>query len=70
NAVNRNNASIIKWGKESTRGKEASEALSINLNRQAIAAGELERAEQALSQTKSFVTLATAKLNGEMITGA
>lgn len=69
-AVNRNNASIIKWGKESTRGKEASEALSINLNRQAIAAGELERAEQALSQTKSFVTLATAKLNGEMITGA
>ncbi|EMG6526519.1 tape measure protein [Providencia rettgeri] len=69
-AVNRNNTSIIKYGKESTRGKEATEALSINLNRQAIAAGELERAEQALSQTKSFVTLATAKLNGEMITGA
>lgn len=68
-AVNRNNTSIAKYGKESKIGKEASEALSINLNRQAIAAGALERAKQSLSQTESFVTLATAKLNGEMLTG-
>lgn len=64
------NKEIRNFGLESTRGREAAEAMKLVLNDQAIAAGELERAKQRLSQAESFVTLATAKLNGEMLTGA
>ncbi|MES0686746.1 tape measure protein [Providencia stuartii] len=64
------NREIKRFELSSRRGREASEALNIVLNDQKIAAGELERAQQRLSQAKNFVTIATAKLNGEMLTGA
>ncbi|MEX9295310.1 tape measure protein [Providencia alcalifaciens] len=64
------NKEIERFGLKSRRGREASEALKLTLNDQAIAAGELEKAKQRLSQTESFVTLGTAKFNGELLTGA
>ncbi|MCW2254092.1 tape measure domain-containing protein [Providencia alcalifaciens] len=64
------NNEIYNFGEKTRRGREASEALKLTLNDQAIAAGELEKAKQRLSQTESFVTLGTAKFNGELLTGA
>ncbi|EJD6614058.1 hypothetical protein M0L22_RS11855 [Providencia rettgeri] len=64
------NKEIENFKLRSTRGREAAEALKLVLNDQAIAAGELERAKQRLSQAESFVTLATAKFNGELLSGA
>lgn len=64
------NREIKRFGLSSRRGREASEALNIVLNDQKIAAGELERAQQRLSQAKNFVTIATAKFNGELREGA
>ncbi|EPG9811887.1 TPA: tape measure protein [Providencia stuartii] len=64
------NREIKRFELSSRRGREASEALNIVLNDQKIAAGELERAQQRLSQAKNFVTIATAKFNGELREGA
>ncbi|MDT7051916.1 tape measure protein [Providencia stuartii] len=64
------NREIERFGLSSRRGREASEALNIVLNDQKIAASELERAQQRLSQAKNFVTIATAKFNGELREGA
>ncbi|MGG4606958.1 tape measure protein [Providencia sp. Me31A] len=63
------NKEIYNFGEKTRRGREASEALKKTLNDQAIAAGELEKAKQRLSQTESFVTIGTAKFNGELLTG-
>nr|MDN0012585.1 hypothetical protein [Providencia stuartii] len=63
------NREIERFGLSSRRGREASEALNIVLNDQKIAASELERAQQRLSQAKNFVTIATAKFNGELREG-
>ncbi|ENH4338890.1 tape measure protein [Providencia stuartii] len=63
------NREIKRFELSSRRGREASEALNIVLNDQKIAASELERAQQRLSQAKNFVTIATAKFNGELREG-
>ncbi|EPP7629127.1 tape measure protein [Providencia rettgeri] len=68
--INRYNETIKNYGTNTRRGREAAEALKLTLNDQAIAAGELEKAKQRLSQTESLITLGTAKFNGELLTGA
>lgn len=69
-AVNKNQKAIRDYGKSSTIGKEATAALAINLDRQAIAAGELDRAQQRLSQTQNMIRMGRAQLNGELLKGA
>ncbi len=69
-AVNKNQKAINDYGKSSTIGKEATAALAINLDRQAIAAGELDRAQQRLSQTQNMIRMGRAQLNGELLKGA
>nr|ELR5135870.1 hypothetical protein [Providencia rettgeri] len=68
--INHYNQTIKNYGTNTRRGREAAEALKLTLNDQAIAAGELEKAKQRLSQTESLITLGTAKFNGELLTGA
>ncbi|MEQ5315758.1 tape measure protein [Providencia vermicola] len=68
--INRYNETIKNYGINTRRGREAADALKLTLNDQAIAAGELEKAKQRLSQTESLITLGTAKFNGELLTGA
>ncbi|WP_265494890.1 tape measure protein [Providencia heimbachae] len=68
--INRYNETIKNYGTNTRRGREAADALKLTLNDQAIAAGELEKAKQRLSQTESLITLGTAKFNGELLTGA
>lgn len=69
-AVNKNQKAIRDYGKSSTIGKEATAALATNLDRQAIAAGELDRAQQRLSQTQNMIRMGRAQLNGELLKGA
>ncbi|WP_082981233.1 tape measure protein [Morganella psychrotolerans] len=69
-AVNRNKKAVDDYGKSTRAGKEAAAALAINLDRQAIAAGELDRAQQRLSQTQNMIRMGRAQLNGELLKGA
>ena len=69
-AVNRNQQTVERYGESTRAGKEAAAALAINLDRQAIAAGELDRAQQRLSQTQNMIRMGRAQLNGELLKGA
>lgn len=69
-AVNRNQQTVVRYGESTRAGKEAAAALAINLDRQAIAAGELDRAQQRLSQTQNMIRMGRAQLNGELLKGA
>lgn len=69
-AVNRNQQTVDRYGESTRAGKEAAAALAINLDRQAIAAGELDRAQQRLSQTQNMIRMGRAQLNGELLKGA
>ncbi|MBC4002244.1 tape measure protein [Morganella morganii] len=69
-AVNRNQQTVERYGESTRAGKEAAAALAINLDRQAIAAGELDRAQQRLSQIQNMIRMGRAQLNGELLKGA
>lgn len=68
-AVNRNELTVKRYGESTRAGKEAAAALAVNLDSQAIAAGELDKAQQRLSQTQNMIRMAQAQLNGEVLKG-
>lgn len=68
-AVNRNELTVKRYGESTRAGKEAAAALAANLDSQAIAAGELDKAQQRLSQTQNMIRMAQAQLNGEVLKG-
>ncbi len=60
---------IDNWGKGTTRGRQAADALSSALDDQYIAADALEKAQKRLSQTQSAITLGQAQLTTGLKTG-
>ena len=60
---------IDNWGVNTTRGRQASEALSGAMDQQNIAAEALEKAQRRLSQTQSAITLGQAPLTTGLKTG-
>lgn len=60
---------VERYGTNTTRGRQASAALSGALDEQAIASDNLERANKRLSQTNSAVYMGQAKLTGGMRQG-
>jgi len=60
---------IDNWGVNTTRGRQASEALSGAMDQQNIAAETLEKAQRRLSQTQSAITLGQAQLTTGLKTG-
>ncbi|HHN5637513.1 tape measure protein [Enterobacter hormaechei] len=67
-AVKNYNREIGRYG-NTTRGREAAEALSGAQNRLAIATFELEKAQNRLSQTQNAINIGQATLNGTMRQG-
>ena len=53
---------IDNWGKGTTRGRQAADALSSAMDDQYIAADALEKAQKRLSQTQSAISLGQAQL--------
>lgn len=68
-AVQRQEREIANWGTNTTRGRQAAEALGGAQDKLAIAALELERAQNRLSQTQSAINIGRATLNGTMRQG-
>ncbi|WP_241575024.1 tape measure protein [Rosenbergiella nectarea] len=60
---------ILNFGTNTTRGKQAADALKGALNQQSIAAANLDDAQRRLSQTQSLIDLGRAQLNGTMQQG-
>lgn len=60
---------IDNWGTGTTRGRQASEALSSAMDNQSIAAEALEKAQRRLSQTQSAIGLGQAQLTTGLKTG-
>lgn len=60
---------IDNWGKGTTRGRQAADALSGAMDDQYIAADALEKAQKRLSQTQSAITLGQAQLTTGLKTG-
>ncbi|MCE9887857.1 tape measure protein [Kluyvera intermedia] len=60
---------INNWGTNTTRGKQAAEALGGAQDKLAIAALNLERAQNRLSQTQNAINIGRATLNGTMKQG-
>lgn len=68
-AVQRQEREIVNWGTNTTRGRQAAEALGGAQDKLAIAALELERAQNRLSQTQNAINIGRATLNGTMRQG-
>ncbi|HFI1088397.1 TPA: tape measure protein [Enterobacter hormaechei] len=68
-AVQRQEREIANWGTNTTRGRQAAEALGGAQDKLAIAALDLERAQNRLSQTQSAINIGRATLNGTMRQG-
>ena len=68
-AVQRQEREIASWGTNTTRGRQAAEALGGAQDKLAIAALELERAQNRLSQTQNAINIGRATLNGTMRQG-
>ncbi|WP_417028374.1 tape measure protein [Citrobacter sp.] len=68
-AVQMQEREIANWGTNTTRGRQAAEALGGAQDKLAIAALELERAQNRLSQTQSAINIGRATLNGTMRQG-
>ncbi len=68
-AVQRQEREIANWGTNTTRGRQAAEALGGAQDKLAIAALELERAQNRLSQTQNAINIGRATLNGTMRQG-
>ena len=60
---------ITNFGTNTTRGRQASEALQGALDDQSIAAANLDKAQGRLSQTQSAVNIGHAQLNGTLLQG-
>jgi hypothetical protein len=67
-AVQRQEREIANWGTNTTRGRQAAEALG-GADKLAIATLELERAQNRLSQTQNAINIGRATLNGTMRQG-
>ncbi|EIT1923724.1 tape measure protein [Salmonella enterica] len=68
-AVQRQEREIANWGTNTTRGRQAAEALGGAQDKLAIATLELERAQNRLSQTQNAINIGRATLNGTMRQG-
>lgn len=68
-AVQRQEREITNWGTNTTRGRQAAEALGGAQDKLAIATLELERAQNRLSQTQNAINIGRATLNGTMRQG-
>ncbi|HAV1616110.1 TPA: tape measure protein [Enterobacter hormaechei subsp. xiangfangensis] len=68
-AVQRQEREIANWGTNTTRGRQAAEALGGAQDKLAIATLELERAQSRLSQTQNAINIGRATLNGTMRQG-
>ncbi|WP_416361254.1 tape measure protein [Klebsiella quasipneumoniae] len=68
-AVQRQQREIANWGTNTTRGRQAAEALSGAQDNLAIATLELEKAQNRLSQTQNAINIGRATLNGTMKQG-
>lgn len=69
NAVQFQQKEINNWGTNTTRGKQAAEALGGAQDKLAIATLNLERAQNRLSQTQNAINIGRATLNGTMKQG-
>lgn len=68
-AVQRQQREIANWGANTTRGRQAAEALGGAQDNLAIATLELEKAQNRLSQTQNAINIGRATLNGTMKQG-
>ncbi|EHG3079802.1 tape measure protein [Salmonella enterica] len=68
-AVQRQEREIANWGTNTTRGRQAAEALGGAQDKLAIATLVLERAQNRLSQTQNAINIGRATLNGTMMQG-
>lgn len=68
-AVQRQQREIANWGTNTTRGRQAVEALGGAQDNLAIATLELEKAQNRLSQTQNAINIGRATLNGTMKQG-
>ncbi|HGY5185006.1 tape measure protein [Citrobacter braakii] len=68
-AVQRQEREIANWGTNTTRGRQAAEALGGAQDKLAIATLELERAQNRLSQTQNAINIGRSTLNGTMRQG-
>ncbi|HEJ8309874.1 TPA: tape measure protein [Klebsiella michiganensis] len=68
-AVQRQQQEIANWGTNTTRGRQAAEALGGAQDNLAIATLELEKAQNRLSQTQNAINIGRATLNGTMKQG-
>ncbi|EBO6720936.1 tape measure protein [Salmonella enterica] len=68
-AVQRQEMEIANWGTNTTRGRQAAEALGGAQDKLAIATLDLERAQNRLSQTQNAINIGRATLNGTMRQG-
>ena len=69
NAVQFQQKEINNWGTNTTRGRQAAEALGGAQDKLAIATLNLERAQNRLSQTQNAINIGRATLNGTMKQG-
>lgn len=68
-AVQRQQREIANWGTNTTRGRQAAEALGGAQDNLAIATLELEKVQNRLSQTQNAINIGRATLNGTMKQG-
>ncbi|KMK11025.1 hypothetical protein ABW06_23335 [Pluralibacter gergoviae] len=68
-AVQRQQREIDNWGTNTTRGRQAAEALGGAQDSLAVATLDLERAQNRLSQTQNAIEMGRATLNGTMRQG-
>ncbi len=68
-AVQRQERESANWGTNTTRGRQAAEALGGAQDKLAIATLVLERAQNRLSQTQNAINIGRATLNGTMRQG-
>lgn len=68
-AVQRQEREIANWGTNTTRGRQAAEALGGAQDKLAVATLEFERAQNRLSQTQNAINIGRATLNGTMRQG-
>lgn len=68
-AVQRQEREIANWGTNTTRGRQAAEALGGAQDNLAIKTLVLERAQNRLSQTQNAINIGRATLNGTMRQG-
>lgn len=69
NHVNNLQKEVKNWGTGTTRGRQAAEALTGAMDEQAVAAYNLEKAENQLSQSQNAIGMMQAQANGQFKQG-